>query len=94
MIIIIAVITKGISNDKWWRVIALEAEEPSDTLKCWEALSSLKAIKSLPGMTKLRGCWLHRALGMGIIGRTLGSEALGCCHTGGCKGCTGASQSV
>lgn len=50
MIIVITVITKGISNDKPLKVNALEAKELSDALKCWEAFSQLIAIQCLPGM--------------------------------------------
>lgn len=65
LVIVIAVITKGISNDKRSRVKALEAKEPSDKLECWQVFSQLRATQYLPRTTNARGQWVHRALGTG-----------------------------
>lgn len=65
LVIVIAVITKGISNDKRSRVKALEAKEPSDKLKCWQVFSQLRAMQYLPRTTNARRQWVRRAPGTG-----------------------------
>lgn len=49
MIIVITIITKGISDDKPSSVKALEAKEPADTFKGCVAFCYLRAIQYLSG---------------------------------------------